>query len=146
MAFFGGYFKGFQFVGGNQPGAYYGAEVFALCRAKVQQHFLHLQAAGAQVVHNHQAANIIISLFGGYITSEAVNYNGAFQFKIELFKMVGHALYRAGTGDGIVVGKVKYWVLIKLGYHGRITVASCRSYMLPERVSVAAACGERYRG
>src|ERR1044072_956550 len=72
-------------------------------------------------------------------------YNGYFQFKIELFKMIGHALNIAGALYAMVVGKIENGILIKLRDHRRFTVAAGCFYVLTKSIPIAAAGREGNR-
>ncbi len=73
------------------------------------------------------------------------DHDGRFQFKIQLFKMIGHAVNGTGPHDAVVIGEIKDRVLIELRYHVHLPVAARRRHMLAERVTIAATGGKGYR-
>jgi len=141
MILFAGHFILLQFIECNQHGTDHRGKILAFRRTQVQQHLFHLQPAGAHVVHDHQSADVFIRLSRGNIAARFADHDRGFQFKIQLLKMIGHANDITRPLYAVVVGKIKYGVLIKLGDHVHLAVAPCRGYVLPKGIAIPATGG-----
>ena len=76
--------------------------------------------------------------FGFDIAAVFADNNGGFQFKIQFFKMIGHAIDIAWSLYAVVIGEIKDRVLVKLRDHFHFAVSSCSGHMLPKGITVPA--------
>ena len=66
------------------------------------------------------------------------NNDGTFQFKIQFFKMIRHANNITRALNTMMIGIIKYRVLVKLRNHFHFPFSSCCCYMLPKSIAVTA--------
>jgi hypothetical protein len=66
--------------------------------------------------------------------------------KSNFFEMVRHARNFTWSLNSVMIGKVKYRILVKFRYHGHIAVSACRFHMLTKGISIPQGSRARYRG
>ena len=85
---------------------------------------------------------IFIGLFSTNVLTRSADHDGSFQFKIQFFKMIGHAKNIAWSLYAVVIRKIEYRVLIELRYHIHFSVPSCCRNMLAKGIAIPATGGE----
>ena len=137
MTFLAGDLELLQLVEGHQPGSDSRGKVLSFCRAQVEQHLFHLQGPCAHIIHDHQTCDIAVGFGCADIPALPGDDDRYFQLEVQFGKMVRHAADLAGSLDAMVVGEIKYGVLIEFRDHRYVAVPAGGLYMLPERIAVA---------
>jgi hypothetical protein len=135
-----------QLVLRDQPGAEAGGEVLALAGAQGELHLLHLEHAGAPVVHHHVAEDGGVGFGQGGVPQRSPGDDGDLQLEVQAGEVVVLHLHLAGAGDGQVVGEVGDGEQVELGDHLQPAVAAGRGHVLAEGVAVAHGDGPGHGG